>query len=255
MFTPIGTSMHSKDAEIFDRHYISRDAHVCASSGHVVFLDLNSGRYLNLQQRAANALSRHVVGWPVAESSTNDDGLNSEQTRKLLDQLTRRGLLTTDVGAYEDKPQVVVAPPTATMLDTIYMQQPVIRARHVSSFLTCAYKARVYLHWRGIKRVVARARRQVARISAASGHYDMERTRSLTAIFHRLQPLALDAQDGCLLQSFAQREFLLAHGIVAQWVFGVRAVPFSAHCWLQLGNVVLNDVPQRAGYLSPILVV
>jgi hypothetical protein len=34
---------------------------------------------------------------------------------------------------------------------------------------------------------------------------------------------------------------LAAHGLRSSLVFGVRPRPFSAHCWLQRGPVVLND--------------
>ena len=247
--------MHSTDAGISERYYIAKDAHACVSSGSVVFLDLNSGRYLTLQQRAANSLSGHVDGWPISEDVAGKDRMNSRQTVQLLKQLEQKHLLTTRMDANTKRPRAAVSTPTATLLDAIHLQPPEIRAHHVTTFLLCCYRARAYLRWRGIKKVIERAQRQLAAVPATSDRSDPERTRTLTAIFHRLQPLALDGFDGCLLQSFAHREFLLFHGVVAQWVFGVRAVPFSAHCWLQQGNVVLNDVAQRAGYLSPILVV
>src|SRR5690349_17298593 len=110
MFAAVDASMYSKDAEISERYYICRDVHVCASSGHVVFLDLNSGRYLNLPQRATNALGRHVVDWPVAENSESHEEVSPKQTRKLLDQLAHKGLLTTAALAYENKQQAAVAP-------------------------------------------------------------------------------------------------------------------------------------------------
>ena len=41
----------------------------------------------------------------------------------------------------------------------------------------------------------------------------------------------------------------------AVWVFGVRTWPFSAHCWLQIGDAVLDDDPERVGIYPPILAV
>ena len=49
--------------------------------------------------------------------------------------------------------------------------------------------------------------------------------------------------------------FLAAEGIQPDWVFGVKTEPFDAHCWVQHGDVVLNDAPDRVRQYSPILVV
>ncbi len=247
--------MPSGDAAIAASYFLGKDVHVCASSGHAVFLDLNSGRYMTLNQRAARSLSRYVVGWPIRQEIVQPRPESSGETHQLLDQLVHKGLLTRELAADQSVAPPTIASPAATLLDSIYMHEPVIRPHHVASFLLCSYRARAYLRWRGIKGVIERARRQKAAIPATEGLTDPERTRTLTAIFNRLQPLALDGRDGCLLQSFAHREFLVHHGLIAQWVFAVRAIPFTAHCWLQQGSLVLNDVPQRAGYLSPILVV
>ena len=63
-------------------------------------------------------------------------------------------------------------------------------------------------------------------------------------------------RDGlCLMRSLQQRLYLARHGLSAAWVFGVRTWPFEAHCWLQVGDVVLDDTPEHAGAYTPILVV
>ncbi len=49
--------------------------------------------------------------------------------------------------------------------------------------------------------------------------------------------------------------FLGAEGIHPDWVFGVKTEPFDAHCWVQHGEIVLNDAPDRVRQYSPILVV
>ncbi|WP_197253246.1 lasso peptide biosynthesis B2 protein [Paenibacillus dendritiformis] len=45
----------------------------------------------------------------------------------------------------------------------------------------------------------------------------------------------------CLLDSLAMSWFLARRGHYANIVFGVTSDPFSAHCWVQAGNLVLND--------------
>jgi hypothetical protein len=172
---------------------------------------------------------------------------------ELLNQLVCKGLLTSDVASSEESRRPAIVHPDTTLLDSIHLQAPVIRSRHIASFLLCTYRARAYLRLRGIKAVVEHVRKRKAAMPAAETLADLDYMRTLTAIFHRLQPLALDGRDGCLLQSFALLEFLAHHGFFPAWIFAVRAMPFTAHCWLQQDRTVINDVPQRTGYLSPIM--
>lgn len=74
------------------------------------------------------------------------------------------------------------------------------------------------------------------------------------ASFHRWAPFA-PAPGKCLLRSFMLLRLLRRHGHDARWVFGVRTWPFRAHCWLQAGDVVLDDDVEALVALTPILVV
>jgi hypothetical protein len=57
----------------------------------------------------------------------------------------------------------------------------------------------------------------------------------------------------CLVRSFLLLRFLQWSGEDAEWIFGVSTWPFTAHCWLQVGDVVLDDLPERLLGLEPIL--
>ena len=73
--------------------------------------------------------------------------------------------------------------------------------------------------------------------------------------FTRLRPLFYTLRGACLLDSLTLIHFLSAEGIHPDWVFGVKTEPFDAHCWVQQGELLLNDVPDRVRQYSPILVV
>lgn len=62
-------------------------------------------------------------------------------------------------------------------------------------------------------------------------------------------------QGDCLYRSFLLRAVLRAAGQEAWWVFGVQTWPFEAHCWLQVGDTVLDDAAERVGAYTPILAV
>lgn len=62
-------------------------------------------------------------------------------------------------------------------------------------------------------------------------------------------------QGECLYRACLLRSYLAGRGLGSSWVFGVRTWPFAAHCWLQCGDLVLDDDPDRVALYTPILVV
>jgi hypothetical protein len=76
----------------------------------------------------------------------------------------------------------------------------------------------------------------------------------LAAQFSRVLPW-LPLPQKCLVRSFALLRFLRRSGVGATWVFGVRTWPFAAHCWVQLGDVALDDTPDRLAAYEPILAI
>ena len=65
----------------------------------------------------------------------------------------------------------------------------------------------------------------------------------------------IPGQGQCLYRAFALLDFLRRDGLSAQWVFGVRTWPFSAHCWLQCEDLLLDDDLDRVALYTPIMAV
>lgn len=105
-------------------------------------------------------------------------------------------------------------------------------------------------HYRG--RPLAHLLRAVAQ-SRPAQRSDPDALIRVVQGFHRWAPFA-PVSGKCLLRSFMLLRRLHAHGLDAQWVFGVRTWPFRAHCWLQHGETVLDDHPERVAAYAPILV-
>lgn len=74
-----------------------------------------------------------------------------------------------------------------------------------------------------------------------------------TARFHMLSPW-LPVEGECLVRSALLVSWLRRHGLGADWVFAVRLWPFAAHCWVQCGEVCLNDDVERLAAYTPIMV-
>lgn len=73
-----------------------------------------------------------------------------------------------------------------------------------------------------------------------------------TMAFRSLLPW-VPLQGVCLYRSCLLLNFLRARGLSAALVLGVQTFPFEAHCWLQAGELVLDDDLEHVRGLAPIL--
>jgi hypothetical protein len=120
---------------------------------------------------------------------------------------------------------------------------------------SCA-QAQLSLKLRPIQSIVEAVRdRKARRVARGCRQADPVRLRALMTAFTRLRPLFYTLRGACLLDSLTLLHFLNPEGIHPEWVFGVKTEPFDAHCWVQYGEVVLNDAPDRVRQYAPILVV
>ena len=107
-------------------------------------------------------------------------------------------------------------------------------------------------HGRSFARIVTGARERRARTAPAAR--DDRVLAERVAAYQAALPW-VPFQGVCLHRAHMLFHFLMDAGLTPNWVFGVRTWPFSAHCWLQIGDDVLADEPDRVGLYTPILVI
>src|SRR5690606_35933810 len=90
-------------------------------------------------------------------------------------------------------------------------------------------------------------------VPGASARRDPDAVTASARRFWRISP-GLPVEGECLVRSAMLVSWLGRHGLRADWVFGVRLWPFSAHCWVQCSDVCLNDDFERLVAYTPILV-
>ncbi|MBR2172783.1 MULTISPECIES: lasso peptide biosynthesis B2 protein [Sphingopyxis] len=105
-----------------------------------------------------------------------------------------------------------------------------------------------------------RARRSLARQSLGAilkpsslSRGDLDRCQSTAAAFVRAWRYR-NATDQCLVRSIAMRAMLARRGLGSDLVIGVM-LPFSAHCWIQVGAAVLSDPLDLVVNYQPLLTV
>jgi len=236
------------------RYCLANHVFVCRDEDYIVVLDVHEDRYFSLDAGRTAALAPFLTGWPASAADPGaDTGPPIEEVVAPL--LSQGWLLEGAAGGKNATPVSVVAPYTEVLGDPVD-RRPRINLRAVMAFWAASVRARFLMRTQSFERVV---RRVAARKAAAPGLgeplVDIERARQLMEVFAYLRIFLFSHREECLRDSLAVLEFLAGYGIYPDWVFGVRARPFAAHCWVQHQGIVFNDTAEHAGGYVPIMAV
>lgn len=215
-------------------HQLNLADHVrfCEIDGQHIFLDLKSDRYFSLPPPAAAAFLALLEG----------DASPAEVVH-----LQAAGLL---VDAPAGRP---LAPTTHAEAASSFLEDGEI-GHGLGMTLIAETLVLVLAARRSVRR------KRLPGLLAKPGHGDSarqpacrdRRNRALGQFLRarRTIPIA----PNCLYDSLALWRFLQRRAIPADLVIGTKLHPFAAHCWLQDGEMVLNDSLAAARGFAPILV-
>jgi hypothetical protein len=235
--------------------FLQSHVFICRGKRHWVILDVNRDKYLCVDRRQFETLGPSLKGWEEATSPGRPDPPPvCEDAVALAGNLLDLDILSDRATQAKD------ARPTAYPLPTeaIDPDSPVSSRRsagsHAGSFFSNSARASRELRRQRFQLTVEAVRARKSLNASRAGGADFERTRALVSVFARLR-LFYPRSYLCLFDSLALIHFLARFGVYPDWVFGVNADPFEAHCWVQAGNVVLNDTVARVSAFTPIMVV
>ena len=213
--------------------HLKDTAHAAWIGDDLVFLDVADDAYFCLPE----ARRRLELDAQRAKGSSNDESL--------LADLRAMGLIVPVVAARAERPVIPPLPTSALRPGAEGGWSP----RELRNLLGALFDYFVHYRWRAFAHILALA---ATNASASPLHAD-EALRLAERFAVVVVWLPISGQ--CLARSFVLLRFLQRCGGSATWVFGVQTWPFSAHCWLQLDGVALDDVPERLLHYEPILAV
>lgn len=220
-------------------HFALRDGvSFCECADRLIFLDVERDRYFALSSAAEFAF-RQVY------RERELDGAS----QMAVEQLAKSGVLAP--AAKYTKLQPCPAPPVARTSLTPNKDQ-------FSSGALVHAMARLALSSAESKLMPLRSRiaQLRRRKSAITPSYTESRgTLAQIASVFRFSGLVITPHDRCLPRSIALAHTLLDRRIAPTFVFGVRLQPFGAHCWVQVGDCLLNESIDEVRNFTPILVV
>jgi hypothetical protein len=246
-------------AAMMARYGLANHVFVCADEEYVVVLDLKRDRYFTLDAARTAALGALLPGWPASPPSAPAGADSTAAPQLSADEaaapLLRQGWLLELPAAAKEATPVRLPSPEAELLAVAAVESARIGARAVLTFVFAAVFAKLALRFWPFERVIQRVARRKAKHPGAIGTLDVARARQLVDVFARLRVFLFSHREECLHDSLALLEFLSRYGVFPSWVFGVRARPFVAHCWVQYEDIVFNDTVEHVGGYAPIMVV
>lgn len=233
------------------RYGLARHVFVCRDEDYIVVLDLKRDRYFSLEAAKTAALACALPGWP---STTPHPPPPESAIQAVAAPLLRQGWLLEASASSKDATPAKISGPEAELTGEATSADAKLGVRTVIAFVVSSIFAKVALRFWPFERVIRRVADRNAGHANLSPPLDLERARRLVAAFERMRVFLFSTKQECLYDSLAVLEFLARHGEFPSWVFGVRARPFAAHCWVQSGEVVFNDTVEHVSTYVPIMV-
>lgn len=212
----------------------------CQVEGYLVFLDASHDRYFRLSDTLEPVFKACFAGNDVTDGDFRD--------------LVKAGVLveTHCVGALPEP----CAPPTPnrSAIEQNFQVERIHLKDLVDALSTvCSTKIRLKLcPLKNIFASLTNYRKKHAR-TMHSPEYE-QHTLQAADVFRRARQY-VPIETRCLIDSLSMARFLAKRGIYASVVIAVTNDPFSAHCWVQQGDLVLNDTAGNASAHTAIRVV
>jgi hypothetical protein len=233
-------------------YFLSRDCYVCNAQGYWIILNVSRDQYLCVTDADLTSIGAWIFG-----CQNRDEALEKRQhldpARELLiGSLLAKGVLTVN----SDQGKAFVQSENGASKAAAVCPEPNIPAK---AFLFCAahfFWACAKIDWclrkRKLALELAKIERRKLRAGSCTDVLEDPGAKKLIAAFKHLRPF-YPRPYLCLFDSLALLEFLAGYHSYPRIVFGVVADPFQAHCWLQEGDVLLNDDLERVGKYKPIM--
>lgn len=202
--------------------------HACIDQTTIVFLDLRRDRYFAVPAERAPAIAG------VCDAGSGRAGDKLLALGLIAHGATRSTFAASGSGQITNSIERPVAPTKVRVAEGV-------------AVLAGCVRASAALRLRRLDKTFA----AIARLKRRRPAYLTSRSGDAVATFETLRPW-YPRPRVCLFDSLALMFFLLEQGLRPTLVMGVRAEPFSAHCWIEEDGVVLSDTLEHCVSFVPI---
>jgi hypothetical protein len=233
------------------RYRLSRHSYLSVAIRYCVFLDAARDRYLAVNREEFTALGPWLEGWIGPEPDRDSAASLGPRSRQLAVELCRRGILTTSERDGKPVQMQAITPATRNAVPHFHRIGLSKRLGHGVNCLMAAARTRRQFKTDTFESIMRGVSASRARAGAALT-VELQYEAYLVSVFEACRTF-YSRPYICLFDSVSLLNFLARYGFFPSLVFGVIAEPFQAHCWLQDGDVVLNDAVERVTAYAPIM--
>lgn len=224
---------------------LAPDIHCCHTGGTFVFLDLCRDRYACLTEAQAVLFQEFCQLSP--------DLAPGVEALSFGNFLGKQGILQASF-TESDRIDLFQWPAPDRSLFDLDQVEWRFRVHRVPAMLGSMRAASAACHSGAFQDQITRARGWKSRSKSVSLDTS-DVVADLAREFHTFAPFVFSTRDACRYTSLALLHYLSAAGLCADWVFGVRLSPFSAHCWLEFNGLLLTDETLTVREFTPIMAV
>lgn len=213
----------------------------CEVDGHLIFLDLTNDLYFEL---------------PKSLRPTFTACLKSSGNVIDASEMLKRNILVATSSTSFPEPKPSVNQPRQSVVEQTSCSHRMNIAT-LGEVFAIVLLAQLRLKTRRLSVIVEsiEKHRQNTTISPPSADPScMQRLLQAVGDFMSFRPY-VPIENRCLLDALSLVTFLSRRRLFSHLVFGVTYNPFSAHCWVQVGDIVLNDTVGNATSYTPIRIV
>lgn len=222
-------------------HLLSKDLSFCEVNGTIILLDIAQDRYFRLNQRLEASFRSYLKQADLAPEL-----LFFFSSHRIPIKADHRFRCDQEAGHQPPARSALELPTTFTS------------SRHAGLPETfwLVYTTRLWLKASSLKTVLwgVATQRRKNRLSSEDP-IRLESQAIDAAIRFANTRRYVPIERNCLLDSLALLRYLSRRGLPASIVFGVTHQPFGAHCWIQAGDLALNETLTVANAHTPIRVI
>lgn len=203
------------------------DLFACVIGDHAIFLDIDADRYFRLPEDLEHDFVAHART-PDCEAAAS--------------RLLARNILVPAAAGSELHSASIGAPMrSAQEMAGLIAGSGIAVIPEVAATLWTCRRALRAKPFKDVLRRIADDRDQRCRPPHEASDPESERKLlHATSLFHNARPYVPIAPC-CLPDSLALSRFLARRRLHSRIVLGVTCEPFSAHCWVQAGDIALNE--------------
>ena len=216
------------------QYRVRNDLSYCVVDGHAVFLDVAADRYFHLPDQ----LEKSFIGYATA----------SDRSRATVAMLIDHNILVPEEKGCRDDPPAKIGSPlrSAYEMPTCHTGSVMLALPEVMATI---WRCRRRIGTGPLRDVINETVRYRAQRcpppAALPGLLHEQRLLQAASLFLRSR-LYAPIETRCLLDSISLSRFLARRHFHSKIVLGVTNDPFAAHCWVQAGDIVLNDTVGNA---------